>query len=751
MLNLKLQQLDFNYINEIGNNVIEDLSYIPTILDGVYCFKVREMCIKQFLCLEKEYKFEYNSYKHLLEAEKQFYKDNLDRIDYCYGDVTLAKKLLESSPKDRQTLAVKTYKKFAETNSNKACQFMWALRNYLPKDNNYYLHNEIIGDVIEMELVFRKEMNELARLASLSDTIDPKTAYLHEIEKCGSNVEFFNKIQNLLNKAGIWDLLEVKIESKGTTFKEELIYACRNKYEFAKVVAMVFGTLSLGDYKTENRMLTHKFIFETLANFVKETEPFEAGIPNLYLNRILSAVENAVEDPEDKLGLNPQNRNAKANKQALTQKSVFFVSWLYSLIRMRERLGKHILCADFAESYLSLILGDCSKNKTKIGWQSIKKFLIENNIIAIADSRFIHDSNMNNPMCIGYTLAGFEGLYERPNAIIVDGEFTTNCDKFTFDDLRIVKFEIDNKVLLKAASKRKVRYINPATVIGMQTLCLSKLTMTDEDYEEVTTHLIPSLRLKNDFKDEENYRATNRFVEAIHSKDYNKLHISQSLLTNRIFTGMTCVHHDVRKYFKLEGYEGELIQFDAKSSQLTLIALEFANKGNLEPLNYLVKHDIYQEFADIANKGIIDGIKHNFTRLDMKKECFHALFVNVYGGKDLIFNKILQFVMPRFAEYIESQKTFGNINMLAQKLQQTESSIFVGQYNEHWRTGESILSRLYQLGLWAITIHDSVIVRDCDKEITFKIIKEVYRNTFSNVNLTDTQFDALIKCVSLDK
>jgi hypothetical protein len=107
--------------------------------------------------------------------------------------------------------------------------------------------------------------------------------------------------------------------------------------------------------------------------------------------------------------------------------------------------------------------------------------------------------------------------------------------------------------------------------------------------------------------------------------------------------------------------------------------------------------------------------------------------------------------MPRFAEYIESQKTFGNINMLAQKLQQTESSIFVGQYNEHWRTGESILSRLYQLGLWAITIHDSVIVRDCDKEITFKIIKEVYRNTFSNVNLTDTQFDALIKCVSLDK
>lgn len=511
---------------------------------------------------------------------------------------------------------------------------------------------------------------------------------------------------------------------------------------------------------------------------VAEFDTYTVKLPHMVYDKLSKAIDNEVLKANinyDPFGLSELNRTYRSNRDSFRDKCFYIVSRMYKNLSFRYRYKKSILCSDYSEHQLSDLLGDCTRNKTKIGWQSIKSFLIDNGIIFIADKLFIHDSYLNKSQSIAYSIVGLEDLRQKPVIkTSKNGHRYSSNRSFMLEDLEMEEYIVTNKSLLKAIAKEKVTIIDTDTVAGHQWELLTKYRANKLDYEFVANVIAGKAGEKYLFHEDKNVEGKRGECSLLKSlsleqPDYKDFKVRQSPYSSRIFSNLTSTKKYARSFINFNDKDNIFAEFDMKSSQIVLAAFMYHKSvgGNdtLNVLKYIIQHDIYEVLAkklpkiDPKTKKVIG----KYTREEMKKLAFKSIF-SQRDYEDNAFSMGLKKLFPDFYRFLSIHKTKSRHSKLAIKLQRIESSIFVGNYGYNYITGEDkakydipqidhynkcILGELYRMGIDAFSIHDSILVnvsqakkftqnKDIESvwdEVIAPIVIDIFHNKFFTLEL----------------
>lgn len=495
--------------------------------------------------------------------------------------------------------------------------------------------------------------------------------------------------------------------------------------------------------------------------FLIQYKEFSIFVPSIYKKKfdevLDTEIKNCESDPsKDVFGLNSSNRSYVKNRESLRQKCLFLLGIIYYVMKPKLRVGKgKVLCADLSENYLSTILGDCTRNKVRIGWKSIKDFLIQSQLIEISDKTIIHDSIYGlEPQSIAWTLYGLKDVKHKPFAhVYKSGRKGCTCKKFKFEDFVLEPVLINDKVLLNSLSRNRVSYIRSSSVSGIQAVMLAKLGIDDESYDHIrktyNDDTDETLSKDEDIDNNKKIRkeVSNRFLNAIHNNTPWELSVSHSVKTNRIYTGLTTLRKELRPFLYVKDFpEQKLVELDSRASQLTLLTgLYYKNTYDRNPFEICVYNDIYNRLAYMCTQ--VDGTRE-YTREEMKSEVFHYIFSNRYSHKNPIFDKAMRGVFgDKFVNFIDKCRGRKHTGKLAKLLQNYEARIFVGAWNINAQIGGAILCKLYQEGIFALSIHDSIVVMMKDLEVArYHMLKQLIAGFkwIFNLNVTKDEVSRLI-------
>jgi hypothetical protein len=204
------------------------------------------------------------------------------------------------------------------------------------------------------------------------------------------------------------------------------------------------------------------------------------------------------------------------------------------------------------------------------------------------------------------------------------------------------------------------------------------------------------------------------YSEAILNLEHVNLRVSRNDTNNRLDTNITNMCSILTdEICKQNG----LTQIDLKNSQFTL--LSHILTANLDT-------DDFKLFKSLSiSGGLYDYIKQELgleTRKQGKIGMFEILFSS---RKNNTTNKAkLKTIFPSVIKWIDDFKAANGDSQFSIMLQKYESQIFI----------DNILTKIKKKGLFCLTKHDSVIIRDED----FDTINEIITNEFKNIGLEYT-------------
>jgi len=227
--------------------------------------------------------------------------------------------------------------------------------------------------------------------------------------------------------------------------------------------------------------------------------------------------------------------------------------------------------------------------------------------------------------------------------------------------------------------------------------------------------------------------------------------VESSEKSNRVFTNVTLMKRELRKYVKIDGEE--MVGIDLKSAQPYLLSNRLINEDNsnvdyLNFYNYICFDDIYNMFYNewIILNGSSKYMEYNIdtqetelkdisvynqdgslnvdkTRDNSKKQFMRLMYKKSYGSVpyQVILKNKFPDVYTRLQEIKnELQKKHGNDYNLATDLQKEEASIFIPFINKWIKKG-------------VLSCHDSIYVKKNEadqmkEELTNKFKEMGYNN-----------------------
>lgn len=206
------------------------------------------------------------------------------------------------------------------------------------------------------------------------------------------------------------------------------------------------------------------------------------------------------------------------------------------------------------------------------------------------------------------------------------------------------------------------------------------------------------------YKDEETEKKKrNRDLSAQYKLVTNRGSVKRGTKVNRLTSAWTHGSKELRKEFLLDGCE--IFYWDLKAAQPTLIAVMSEDRDLLR--DCWCKDALYQ--------GIKERLK--VTDREVAKKAFMAYAYGKNRGdwyghkKAYAVQEWMKERYPKAANYVTKIKKDNHYTLLNHRMQNMEAEIFV----------DGILKELYDKGLPALTVHDSIYVREHDKGIAKEI------------------------------
>lgn len=518
--------------------------------------------------------------------------------------------------------------------------------------------------------------------------------------------------------------------------------------------------------KLNKNYLSEENISETLTEIEDDSRPVDIYIYQMLSDKINKAFNEICElsdtDPKYYAFSQLHSRKWKSNRNKLYQHLLVFTYRIQSRQSIKIRLDGIKFGADFSYNQLVKIHGSITYKNNVIGQELIKEILLNYNVIQITDSKYVHPSKRFNQddfsysQNILYSIYGMGELSERPMIRYNNGVAESNNENYTVDDLKLVKYTIDDLQLLTNLKGEK-RKLDINSTKDMQVICLSQLTLKDkfkENYDNQIAAFDKGVGFKNNYQ----FESTDKFLRTLLTDNIRNIKVTQSKLTGRIFNGLTNTKRELRNNLVLKcDKDTKLVQIDGKCTQLILSSLLYAEKviqdsldKNLTinkeieskayaPFNWMIENDVYSYFANIFEST------RNQTKLDLIK----AVTENIYASKRHLFTIKMTEMFSDFIEFLSELKGYGHKAKTAQLLQSLEAEIYVGQIDEKILNGKSALSILYRNHIWATSIHDCIVMAECDSNYGVQALKLAYRSRFKLLNLTDDMFEKMLKIEEL--
>lgn len=196
----------------------------------------------------------------------------------------------------------------------------------------------------------------------------------------------------------------------------------------------------------------------------------------------------------------------------------------------------------------------------------------------------------------------------------------------------------------------------------------------------------------------------------------NDPYIVEDIFGQRIHTIFTIMPSELRRHARIDNRK--TIELDLSQSQPSFFAqLLFDEIGKNSFTSAINSGDIY----DIIAK------KHGLTsRASAKKEFYKTLFGPIYMSEEFfsMFPDTKLWIKKVKSTYYENNPNSLKYTNLSMILQRYESTIM----KKVWR-------ELIENEIIFLTVHDSIIVKRKDFRKSNKIMKEVLKNTLTNVNV----------------
>lgn len=178
------------------------------------------------------------------------------------------------------------------------------------------------------------------------------------------------------------------------------------------------------------------------------------------------------------------------------------------------------------------------------------------------------------------------------------------------------------------------------------------------------------------------------------------LYAHRNATNNRLDTNFTSLPKTLMNEIKRSNC---LIEIDAINSQPAILA-------------NLIKDEVQDGFIHDAINGILyDEVakKLDWDREKSKKEIMKIIFSpEIYSNKS---KKALSNIYPETIRHIDSFKSKHGYRQLSITMQKKESEIYI----------DGVLNKLYDMGIMAISKHDSIIFQPQDKAQVVKVFKNV--------------------------
>jgi len=316
--------------------------------------------------------------------------------------------------------------------------------------------------------------------------------------------------------------------------------------------------------------------------------------------------------------------------------------------------------------------------------------------------------------------------YYEPNKKSIGYRFTEK-----YRDEKFKKVEITNKRLIEKIEKLKVQYeqsiTNPTLIYLIK--CLKSIKV---DYDGAHNWLEQNISEINNYE----YSNVTGSIDLLYSNDS---HYSISSLSGRFYSTVTNLKKELRQFLKYNGQS--LVEVDIANSQpffmnFLIIQYYLRKSSNLTSNNdiiyisYDTKNNIpddSKKYIDLTSKGML---------YEYLMECF-----NYYGDRDK-FKKFLyarvfyndtekhpkeewflfQDIFPSVSEVITYHKK-ENYKNLSHILQKAETNMMIYK----------IVPILIENKIFALTIHDSYLVKENDSTEVKKIILDEFKNLYGLV------------------
>lgn len=190
-------------------------------------------------------------------------------------------------------------------------------------------------------------------------------------------------------------------------------------------------------------------------------------------------------------------------------------------------------------------------------------------------------------------------------------------------------------------------------------------------------------------------------IKALLNQDFRA---TRNETNNRLDTNITNLSSDLTDEICIQN---NLIQIDLKNSQFAILSHILSTK---------LDTDDFKRFKALSVSGqLYDYIKDNLG-LETRKQGKIAMFEILFSSRNnnTSSKKKLKELFPTVIKWIDDYKEENGDENFSVMLQQTESSIFI----------DTILTKVKSKHLFCLTKHDSVIVRESDKDKVMKIIQD---------------------------
>jgi len=286
---------------------------------------------------------------------------------------------------------------------------------------------------------------------------------------------------------------------------------------------------------------------------------------------------------------------------------------------------------------------------------------------------------------------------------IIDGE----CKKFRFHP-KIYKSHVYNKIKFRRIKTKlniKSKFIKKPKTAAERYLN-SILLRTTIDLPEAEQYI-------NNLDSFNKKEQASALVDSIKNKDFN---CTRSVKVGRIYNEITTLPCDLRKFLRIDGEK--LVEIDVKCCQPLLFQHFYDKKEHkkeyLKFKNLVEKHDFYDTMArDIYGK-------RDINRSSFKISFYKYIFgPKEYDSKYPNFFWFMYKNFPILLGLIDKEKKNSYANF-ARKMQNLESKIFIG----------NIVIQCKKLDIPILTVHDSVLVKEKDRDILQKMIIDTFQKMY---------------------